>query len=122
MRVWDISPSQLCDQHLIAQHHEIHCIYNIITDNKTGFRNHPEVKRWESHLPALCSRHFQTVMEMENRGMSHYTCLFMGELSIPLRYPEPWQSIPEQIALLESKECECLKEVKLQTRVKESKD
>lgn len=71
MRVWDIPPQLLCKKHLIAQHHEIHCIWNIITQNKKGFAKHPEVMRWREHLGALLLQHYYTAQTMLTLGIKH---------------------------------------------------
>ena len=109
-RIWDIPVVQLCNKHLIAQHREIHCIHNAILGKKQGFENYPEVIRWKGCIPGLCSRHFNTVMEMERRRINHKTPMFLGGGSAVIIYPNPWLPIPKQIELLKSKDCGCFKE------------
>lgn len=106
MRVWDIPVNKLCNKHLVAQHHEIHCIYGILTSNLRGFRNHPEVKRWTNRIGALYKMHESTVDEMIARGMNHQSLLLKPKL-ILTDNPLPWQPISEQIELLKVKGCEC---------------
>lgn len=118
MRVWDIPVKQLCNKHLIAQHHEIHCIASILKKKyygeKTGFANHPEVLRWSNNEIGLAWMHLQTSLEMIHRGIAHNQS---NDSSGRLHYiqwnyqyreqPVLWQSIEQQIALLKSKGCEC---------------
>ena len=75
MRIWDIKPEYLCRNHLLGEHRELHALWVIITENKKGFRNHPETKRWEGRLQALYSRHDLLAEEMKRRGYIHKTPL-----------------------------------------------
>ena len=110
MRVWDISVSKLCNKHLIAQHHEIHCIYSIIWNKLNGFSRHPEVVRWRGHVGALIEVHDKTVFEMGERGLKHHSPFpFHTMPEFMYGSPESWQPIERQIELLKSKECGCLK-------------
>lgn len=102
MRVWDISPSQLCNKHLVAQHHEIHCVYNIITKGLKGFAHHPEVMRWRGHIQGLIVKHNITVLDMLKRGMEHNSPIIQHEVTLPT-YPEPLQPVEEQVRILKEK-------------------
>ncbi len=106
MRVWDFPPSLLCNKHLVAQHHEIHCIESIIRHNYSGFSHHPEVKRWRGHMGALLGRHEQTIAELIQRGMHHKTPFLLYGLA-DFTEPKPWQPLPEQLAVLAGKGCKC---------------
>lgn len=70
MRIWDDEngkprdPRLLCRQHLLGVHNEAGCIFNIHTKGLNGFRNHPEVKRWAGHLPALKRVHDEVAEEV----------------------------------------------------------
>lgn len=75
MRIWDISPTCLCRQHLLGEHRELHAIWNILTQHKSGYKNHPEVKRWQGKLTALKLRHELLVQEMTRRGYRHQSPL-----------------------------------------------
>jgi len=48
MRVWDIHPKHLCRKHLLAEHRELHGLWNILTKHKGagGYSHHPETLRW----------------------------------------------------------------------------
>ena len=71
MRVWDIHPGYLSRQSLLGQHVEIHAIYNVLDQEKKGYANHPETRRWADNLDILKTRHDQTVLEMLLRGYRH---------------------------------------------------
>lgn len=71
MRVWDLPVTALCDDHLRGEHRELHGIWNIITLDKRGYRNHPETQRWIGRLGALRRRHEEQVEEMGRRGWNH---------------------------------------------------
>lgn len=76
MRIWAPIPALCLDRHrLIAEHHELHAIWTILTTDKKGYRNHPEVKRWKDHLPALARRHDLLVSEMLRRGYKHHSSI-----------------------------------------------
>jgi len=109
MRVWDIPITKLCNKHLVAQHHEIHCIASINLHGYGGFCNHPETRRWRGHINQLAYKHYQTVNEMVARGMKHHYHLgTIDDVSMSTDgCPEPWQPVEQQIALLKSKGCKC---------------
>ena len=75
MRIWDIEPRYLCQQHLLGEHRELHGLWNILTQNKRGYRRHPETIRWEGKLAALYARHEALVEEMTRRGYQHHSPL-----------------------------------------------
>ena len=111
MRVWDFDPKYLCNKHLLAQHNEIHTIWNVHTKGLSGWRRHPEVKRWAGHLPALFLKHAGTADEMERRGFQH-----KSPIPLPLvgavEDPEPWQPLGKQLDVLWAKRhevagCDC---------------
>lgn len=109
MRVWDIDVSRLCNKHLVAQHHEIHCICSINLHGYKGFWNHPETRRWRGRNNQLAYVHYQTVNEMVARGLNHrYHMGTLDDVSISVeRRPEPWQPIAKQVDILRSKGCGC---------------
>ena len=103
MRIWDLPVNVLCRKHLLGEHNELHIIWNVFTQNKKGWRNHPEVKRWEKHLPTLYLRHSQQVAEMKNRGYNHQSPLDIKSLNSAdqkLSFPRSWQSIEKQTHIL----------------------
>lgn len=111
MRVWDIPPDNLCRQHLLGQHREIHAIWNVITKNKRGYSKHPEVLRWKNHLMSLYFEHELTALSMLERGYNHNSpinlddCIDMIKPSgISIDYVN---TVEEQKQLLKLKGCEC---------------
>lgn len=106
MRVWDVEPRKLCRKHLLGEHREIHALFTILHEDRSGYRNHPETLRWVGKLPALAARHDLVVAEMLRRGYNHHSPL-------PESEGEEMQdllliSVEEQEALLVSKDCDCL--------------
>ena len=75
MRIWDIEPKNLCQNHLLGEHRELHAIWSILTRNKKGYSHHPETLRWKGKLRALYRRHGNLVEEMESRGYKHKSML-----------------------------------------------
>lgn len=71
MRIWDVEPTCLCDRHLLGEHRELHGLWNILTQDRRGYRNHPETLRWIGKLAALYARHEALVAEMTARGFQH---------------------------------------------------
>ena len=71
MRIWDISPDKLCRAHLLGEHNELHAIWNILTQGRKGYANHPETKRWKGKLKALFRVHEEIDREMLARGYRH---------------------------------------------------
>jgi len=71
VRIWDIDPARLCRNHLLGEHRELHAVWTILTEDKRGYRSHPETRRWEGRLAALYGRHEALVAEMRRRGYRH---------------------------------------------------
>jgi hypothetical protein len=71
LRIWDVAPRELCAPHLLGEHRELHGLWNILTQDKRGYRAHPETRRWEGRLAALYARHEALVVEMQRRGYRH---------------------------------------------------
>src|SRR5574338_399181 len=108
MRIWDVHPSLLCRQHLLGEHRELHALWNILTKNKKGYRNHPETKRWLGKEKALFLRHEKEVKEMQKRGYAHHS-----PLDETLATGSPCQnayvdSLKKQRELLRTKSCSCI--------------
>jgi hypothetical protein len=106
MRIWDLPTSNLCRQHLLGEHRELHCIWAVLTEGKRGYARHPETLRWAGKLTALYARHEALVDEMTRRGYRHAS---------PLPIPPPDQayqdvyidSPADQRELLRAKGCAC---------------
>ncbi len=107
MRIWDLEPEKLCRQHLLGEHRELHAIWCIITEDKKGYRNHPEVKRWEEKLCALYHRHEQLMDEMLKRRYRHNSPLDV-ELAVGKKVQDEYvDAISEQLEILKEKCCDC---------------
>jgi hypothetical protein len=107
MRIWDIPPSQLCREHLLGEHRELHAMWTILTKDKKGYRKHPETKRWEGKLAALYNRHTDEVEEMIKRNYNHHSPLDKALATGETTQEVMINTIEEQIALLKNKGCEC---------------
>lgn len=106
MRVWDVPPCILCRQHLLGEHREIHAIWSILTEDKDGYRQHPEVKRWEGRTGALRRRHAMLVDEMKARGYNHDSDL--GPADDDTTTQRTYVDTPEeQREILAGKDCPC---------------
>jgi len=107
MRIWDIEIERLCNQHLLGEHRELHAIWSILINNKKGYSNHPETKRWVGKLNALYSRHEEQVKEIEKRKFKHRSPLEKKYLKGENIQNEFVDSIEEQIRILKEKKCKC---------------
>lgn len=115
MRVWDIHPKHLCRKHLLAEHRELHGLWNILTKHgaKGGYSRHPETLRWVGKTKALYQRHEALVKEFQRRGYSHHTPLDkrlargVGGQKVFIN------TIKEQKEILKKKPCDCLLDVPL---------
>lgn len=102
MRIWDIDAGFLNAQSLLGEHRELHGIYSIIKNVKSGYSRHPETLRWISHLSALAMRHEFLVAEMTLRGFKHHSPL-EEEMSV-LEWPQLFIDPPaDQYRLLQGK-------------------
>ncbi|MEM4232937.1 MAG: pyrimidine dimer DNA glycosylase/endonuclease V [Thermoplasmata archaeon] len=80
MRVWDVPVERLCRNHLLAEHRELHAIWNIVLKNRKGYSKHPEVMRWRGKLAALWKRHEEQRLEMLRRGYKHRSPLSLKDV------------------------------------------
>ncbi|WKT58629.1 pyrimidine dimer DNA glycosylase/endonuclease V [Candidatus Nitrosotenuis chungbukensis] len=107
MRIWDVSPQMLCRNHLLGEHRELHAIWAILTEDKTGYSFHPETLRWVGKLPALYTRHEKLVKEMKNRGYNHNSPLDKKHAVGIKKQTKFVHSTKQQITILRSKNCNC---------------
>lgn len=110
MRVWDIHPKHLCAKHLLAEHRELHGLWNILTKHKGtgGYSRHPETLRWVGKQKALYVRHDMLVKEFARRGYTHHTPLnkkYATGLGNQIVFIN---TIKEQKTILKKKPCACL--------------
>jgi len=110
MRIWDINPKYLCRKHLLAEHRELHGLWNILTKHKGkgGYSRHPETLRWVGKQKALYLRHEALVKEFSHRGYKHHTLLDKRQ-AIGLEVQFIFiNNIKEQKIILKNKSCDCL--------------
>lgn len=109
MRIWDVPPRQLCRQHLLGEHRELHGLWNILVvrGGIGGYSHHPETKRWVGKTRALYQRHQQLVAEMERRGYQHRSPLDRTAATGRRVQDTFIDSIAEQERLLANKPCGC---------------
>lgn len=109
MRIWDIPKSQLCNQHLLGEHRELHAIFTYLTTDKGGsYRKHPETLRWQDHIPALFLEHNDQVTEMVKRKMNHQSDLGIGiTYRGKISRPQPITPLTIQIESIRSRCNKC---------------
>lgn len=109
MRIWDIAPKYLCRNHLLAEHRELHGLWNILTkhNSKGGYSRHPETLRWIGKEKALYNRHKSIVDEFLLRGYKHHTpldrLLAIGSSKQKIFI----NTVEEQKVILNDKPCNC---------------
>ena len=110
MRIWDIHPKYLCRKHLLAEHKELHGLWNILTihEGKGGYSHHPETIRWIGKNLALYYRHESLVKEFLFRGYKHFTPLDKNAAKGKSRQNQLINTIEEQKEILKNKPCDCL--------------
>jgi hypothetical protein len=102
MRVWDLSTGYLNRQSLLGEHRELHGIYSIIRESKTGYARHPETRRWSRAVSGIAMRHRHLALEMSLRGYVDRTPIRV--VTARVRWPEAFVTEPgDQIALLREK-------------------
>lgn len=107
MRIWDLPPAILCRAHLLGEHRELHAIWTVLTEEKTGYARHPETIRWRGKLAALYFRHEALVEEMTRRGYRHASPLD-PTLATGSAVQDVFVDLPErQIEILRAKGCDC---------------
>lgn len=109
MRIWDLPPKVLCRKHLLAEHRELHAIWNILTKKKKGYSHHPETLRWKGKLKALYKRHEEEVKELKRRGYRHFSFLDKKLAKGKEFQDKMINTIKEQKEILLKKGCLCLK-------------
>lgn len=107
MRVWDVAPKNLCREHLLGEHREVHAIWSVLTQNKKGYARHPETLRWRGKLKALFLRHEKLVKEMTRRSYNHHSPLnekFAKGKAVQVKYIHTPR---QQREILRKKPCGC---------------
>tara|TARA_Y100001970_G_C14233347_1_gene860175 strand:+ start:1458 stop:2150 length:693 start_codon:yes stop_codon:yes gene_type:complete len=102
MRIWDINPGYLNDKSLLGEHVELHGLVSILTNNKKGYSNHPETKRWVGYNWAISKRHELLVSEMKIRGFNHQSPIIIN--SSEKKWPKIYLDTPRyQFEILSEK-------------------
>ncbi len=114
MRVWDIHSKHLCGKHLLAEHRELHGLWNILTKHgaKGGYSKHPETLRWVGKANALYKRHKDLVREFDKRGYNHCTSLDKNMAKGSGDQDVFIDTIKEQKLILKNKPCACFVNLK----------
>ncbi|HSB57632.1 MAG TPA: pyrimidine dimer DNA glycosylase/endonuclease V [Nitrosopumilaceae archaeon] len=107
MRIWDIAPEKLCKNHLLGEHRELHAIWSILTQGKTGYSRHPETLRWIGKLKALYFRHQSLVLELSKRGYKHHSPLPFDLATGSEKQDQKVDSYEDQVRNLKKKGCKC---------------
>ncbi|MBU1445709.1 pyrimidine dimer DNA glycosylase/endonuclease V [Patescibacteria group bacterium] len=109
MRIWDINPKYLCRKHLLAEHRELHGLWNILTKHGGigGYSKHPETKRWIGKLKSLYNRHESLLIEFSKRGYQHKSPLDKKLATGDTTQKIFINTIKEQKNILTKKPCEC---------------
>ena len=109
MRIWDIHPKHLCRKHLLAEHRELHGLWNILTKhkNKGGYSRHPETLRWVNKQKALYLRHEELIKEFGRRKYKHHSPLNKRFATGSKSQKIFINTIKEQKIILKNKLCEC---------------
>jgi hypothetical protein len=110
MRIWDIDPKELCKNHLLGEHRELHAIWSILVNDKKGYRNHPETKRWVGKTKALFLRHEELVKEIKRRQYNHNSPLDKKFSLGKSKQNNFVNTIEEQLLILKNKDCSCFLE------------
>lgn len=107
MRIWDVPAEVLCRQHLLGEHRELHAVWCILTQGRSGYARHPEVLRWHGKLRALYERHDQLVAEMARRGYRHASPLQLELATGAAQQDVLLDPVARQYELLRGKGCAC---------------
>ena len=109
MRIWDIEPEFLCQKHLVAEHRELHGLWNILTKHKAkgGYSRHPETLRWVGKQKALYNRHEALIKEFFQRKYQHHTPLDKKLAIGRTKQAVFINTLAEQKRLLRNKPCDC---------------
>lgn len=108
MRIWDLPPSILCRAHLLGEHRELHAIWTVLVEGKTGYANHPETIRWRGKLAALYLRHEAQVEEMTRRGYTHASPLDAALATGAAVQDVFIDPVERQLEILRTKGCDCV--------------
>jgi hypothetical protein len=92
---------------LLGEHRELHGLWEVLVNDRRGYANHPETRRWRGKLPALYERHEELVAEMQRRGYRHGSPLDPGLAAGSATQDEFVDSLEGQVRILRAKACGC---------------
>ena len=72
MRMWNVDPKLLCNQHLVGEHQEIHALVGILLK---GMSVEGYLEKGLLEIHTLRQRHTNLVLEMRQRRMLHLSPL-----------------------------------------------
>jgi hypothetical protein len=100
----------MCRKHLLAEHRELHGLWNILTKHKGkgGYSLHPETLRWVGKTKALYERHEALIAEFDRRGYKHHSPLDKKLAKGSSDQRVFINTVKEQKEILKKKPCECL--------------
>ena len=107
MRIWDVPSSLLCRQHLLGEHRELHGLWRILSEDRQGYAQHPETRRWRGKLAALYARHEALAKEMARRGYRHTSPLDQRHATGSAVQNDFVDPLEAQFAILRNKGCGC---------------
>jgi hypothetical protein len=93
---------------VLGEHRELHAIWTVLTEGKTGYSRHPETLRWVGKTKALYARHEVLVKEMQRRGYNHRSPLDRQKAKGSAQQSTYVDTPKRQRELLAAKECDCL--------------
>lgn len=86
VRIWCLPTELLDKKHLVAEHFELHCIFNVLTKKLKGFSKHPQTLRFKNKEGMLLDRHSQQIKEFKKRRYHHNSPLYTWIKSEPYIY------------------------------------
>ena len=106
MSIWDLPTERLC-RHRLLGHRELHTIWSILTNNKTGIPVTLRSSNGGGRLKALYLRHQILVTEMGNRGYRHSSPLLKKLATGKAKQDLQVDLYEDRIRDLKGKECGC---------------
>ena len=106
MRIWDkrLIP-RLCQKHLCAMWRESLGAYSIITEGKSGYRNHPATQEFINSPADLYDILSIVRDEMLKRG---YHPKELPKKVNTRSTIKSWQNLKQQVEVLKNKKCKCV--------------
>lgn len=93
MRMWNITPSKLCNQHLLGEHFEIHKVIGNLKNSRKWAES--LTKKGFLEPQNLLKRHNRLTKEMLKRGMNHRSLLEIKGVKLPIGKVDVKKSIKD---------------------------